>query len=603
MILVFLRTIAFFTAINILYPKETPRIFKISFSLFLSIVISQTMDLQSISQIDNKGTLLLYGICETLTGLMLGYVTNICFESIKFAGSLIDQQLGLSMANIYDPSTQTQSTLISNIMYWMSIVIFLNLNGHHILINGIRYSFEAIPLGQSIISNDIGYILDIFIYCITTGFKIAVPIVLALIIVEFIMGLVSRSVPQLNVMIVGMPIKILVGLAFFMIALPFMVKEIIELINNIPNIYEGTFGAAPLFYMLSKDDKTEEATPKKKKDARKKGNIPKSKEVSLALTLVGFTLSIGVLSPYLVDNFKAILINYLNLDFKMNISYITLQGLMIQSLIFFFKLFLPIGAMFLVIGIISNLAQTGFLFTGEGIKPSFSKINPINGFKNMFSMKSMGNLAKNISIIVILGYIGYGFIKEKYIDILKLSNVYIPTLIYTVKDILYSILFKISIALVFIALLDYLYQRYTHKRDLKMTKQEIKEEFKQMEGDPQIKGKIKQKQRQLATQRMMQKVPEATVIVTNPTHIAIAIKYEQGKSKAPMVVAKGADYVALKIREIAKENDIPIIENKPLARLIYKKVEIDQEIPEEMYQAVAEILVAIYKIKNRYKTK
>lgn len=603
MILVFLRTIAFFTAINILYPKETPRMFKISFALFLSIVTSQTMDLQSISQIDNKGTLLLYGISETLTGLMLGYVTNICFESIKFAGSLIDQQLGLSMANIYDPSTQTQSTLISNIMYWMSIVIFLNLNGHHILINGIRYSFEAIPIGQPIISHDIGYILDIFIYCITTGFKIAVPIVLALIIVEFIMGLVSRSVPQLNVMIVGMPIKILVGLAFFMIALPFMIKEIIELINNIPNIYEGTFGAAPLFYMLSTDDKTEEATPKKKKDARKKGNVPKSKEVSGAITLVGFTLLIGVLSPYLVDNFKAILINYLNLDFNMNINYMKLQGLTIQSLIFFFKLFLPIGAIFLFLGLISNIAQTGFLFTGEGLKPSLSKLNPLKGLKNMFSIKSMGNLIKNILVIIVLGFMGYGFIKDNYIDILKLSNVYVPTLIYTVKDILYSILSKISIALVFIALLDYLYQRYTHKKDLKMTKQEIKEEFKQMEGDPQIKGKIKQKQRQLATQRMMQKVPDATVIVTNPTHISIAIKYEQGKSKAPMVVAKGADYVAFKIREIAKENDIPIIENKPLARLIFKKVEIDQEIPEEMYQAVAEILVAIYKIKNRYKTK
>jgi len=287
----------------------------------------------------------------------------------------------------------------------------------------------------------------------------------------------------------------------------------------------------------------------------------------------------------------------------MNINEIVLQGLTLQSLIFFFKLFLPIGATFLVLGVVANIAQTGFLFTGEGIKPSFSKLNPLKGLKNMFSLKSLGSLVKNILVIILLGFIGYGFVKDNYMNILKLSNVYIPTLLYTVKDILYSILLKITIALVFIALLDYLYQRYTHKKDLKMTKQEVKEEFKQMEGDPQIKGKIKQKQRQLASQRMMQAVPEATVIVTNPTHISIGIKYEQGAGKAPTVVAKGADYVAFKIREIAKENDIPIIENKPLARLIYKKVEIDQEIPEEMYQAVAEVLVAIYKIKNRYKTK
>jgi flagellar biosynthetic protein FliR/FlhB len=355
--------------------------------------------------------------------------------------------------------------------------------------------------------------------------------------------------------------------------------------------------------MLSTDDKTEDATPKKKKDARKKGNVAKSKEVSVAITLVGFTFLIGALSPYLVDNFKIVLTDYLTSDFKMNINYITLQSMTINGLIFFFKLFLPIGAIFLVIGVITNIAQTGFMFTGEGIKPSFSKLNPINGFKNMFSMKAMGSLIKNLLVIIVLGFIGYGFIKDNYMNILKLSNVYIHTLIYTVKDILYSILSKISIALVFIALLDYLYQIYTHKKDLKMTKQEIKEEFKQMEGDPQIKGKIRQKQRQMATQRMMQSVPDATVIITNPTHISIAIKYEQGKSKAPIVVAKGADYVAFKIREIAKENDIPIIENKPLARLIYKKVEIDQEVPEEMYQAVAEILVVIYKMKNRYKTK
>ena len=155
--------------------------------------------------------------------------------------------------------------------------------------------------------------------------------------------------------------------------------------------------------------------------------------------------------------------------------------------------------------------------------------------------------------------------------------------------------------MVIVAVADYAYQKFSHKKSLMMTKQEVKEEYKQMEGDPHIKGKIKQKQRQMATQRMMQAVPSATVIVTNPTHISIAIRYEQGKDTTPVVVAKGADNVAFKIREIAKSHDIPIIENVPLARLIYKEVEIDQEIPEEMYKAVAEVLVAVYKIKNKYK--
>ncbi|MFR8619906.1 MAG: flagellar biosynthesis protein FlhB, partial [Romboutsia timonensis] len=160
---------------------------------------------------------------------------------------------------------------------------------------------------------------------------------------------------------------------------------------------------------------------------------------------------------------------------------------------------------------------------------------------------------------------------------------------------------SITLAVAVVAALDYGYEKFSHKKGLKMTKQEVKEEYKQMEGDPHIKGKIKQKQRQMANQRMMQAVPSSTVILTNPTHISIAIRYEQGKDTTPIVVAKGVDEVAFRIREIAKSHDIPIIENVPLARLIYKEVDIDQEIPEEMYKAVAEVLVAVYKIQNKYK--
>ena len=190
---------------------------------------------------------------------------------------------------------------------------------------------------------------------------------------------------------------------------------------------------------------------------------------------------------------------------------------------------------------------------------------------------------------------------KNFEGIIKSGDIYLPYMFNIVLDLIKSILTSITLAVAVVAALDYGYEKFSHKKGLKMTKQEVKEEYKQMEGDPHIQGKIKQKQRQMANQRMMQAVPSSTVIVTNPTHISIAIRYEQGKDTTPIVVAKGADEVAFRIREIAKSHDIPIIENVPLARLIYKEVDIDQEIPEEMYKAVAEVLVAVYKIKNKYK--
>ena len=199
------------------------------------------------------------------------------------------------------------------------------------------------------------------------------------------------------------------------------------------------------------------------------------------------------------------------------------------------------------------------------------------------------------------GHIAAEFMSKNFEGIIKSGDIYLPYMFNIVLDLIKSILTSITLAVAVVAALDYGYEKFSHKKGLKMTKQEVKEEYKQMEGDPHIKGKIKQKQRQMANQRMMQAVPSSTVIVTNPTHISIAIRYEQGKDTTPIVVAKGVDEVAFRIREIAKSHDIPIIENVPLARLIYKEVDIDQEIPEEMYKAVAEVLVAVYKIKNKYK--
>ena len=607
MILVFIRLTSFFASINIIFPSGTPNMFKVAFSIFMSVIVSFTINVDV--NIATTLDLINYTVMEITTGLVLGYITSICFNSLKIAGSLIDQQIGISMANIYDPNSKEQSTIIENIMYWMGIMIFFSMNGHHRLIEGIQQSFKLIPIGESILSNNFTYIINVFVQCFIIGFKIAVPVVLALIITDLIMGLISRSVPQLNVMVIGMPLKVLVGIMFFIIALPFILNEVHNLLNKIPDILDGTLSMdnnmlgplGPLGMMLSMGDKTEQPTAKKKKDARKKGNVVKSKEIVNALTLLGILLIVYTMSDFIILELKNFIVSCLSSDFTTSIDYNTLQVLVMKLIISFMKIFLPIGGVIILFAVVGNVMQSGLLLTGDGLKPQLSKMNPISGFKNMFSLKALGNLIKSIAIIVVLFYVGYSFIEKNFEGIIKIGDIYFPYLIYTVVDLVKSLLGSICLAVVVISVIDFAYQKYTHNKDLKMTKQEVKEEYKQMEGDPHIKGKRKQKQREMASQRMMQEVPSSTVIVTNPTHISIAIRYEKGKDSTPIVVAKGADVLAFKIREIAKEHDIPIIENKPLARFIYKEVEINQEIPEDMYQAVAEVLVAVYKIKNSYK--
>lgn len=607
MIFVFIRILTFLGCINVIFPSGTPKVFKVMFSIFISFIISPFI--QADIAVHSLSQLIIYALMETLTGLVFGFITNMCFNSLKIAGSLIDQQLGLSMANIYDPNTNTQNTLIETILYWLGVMIFFSMNGHHQLIAGIQNSFNLVKVGQLILSGNFDYVINVFVQCFIIGIKIAVPMILSLLIAELLIGFISKSVPQLNVMVVSMPLKLLMGIIFIMIALPFLINKMHHLFNQIPSILDGTLSMnsdaisniGTVGFLLSMSDKTEEPTPKKKKDARKQGNIAKSAEVNKAMTFIAILVVIYMMSGSIISELQGFIVNILSGDFSMTMNDNTIKILMFKVMMSFMKIVLPISLIIMVFGILSSLIQTGLFFSMESLKPKFSKLNPLTGLKNMFSMKAIVNLIKSMVVICIMIYLGYSFMSKNFEGIIKSGDIYLPYLFNIVLDLIKSILTSITLAVAVVAALDYGYEKFSHKKGLKMTKQEVKEEYKQMEGDPHIKGKIKQKQRQMANQRMMQAVPSSTVIVTNPTHISIAIRYEQGKDTTPIVVAKGADEVAFRIREIAKSHDIPIIENVPLARLIYKEVDIDQEIPEEMYKAVAEVLVAVYKIKNKYK--
>jgi flagellar biosynthetic protein FlhB len=275
------------------------------------------------------------------------------------------------------------------------------------------------------------------------------------------------------------------------------------------------------------------------------------------------------------------------------------MALLARVLLGMFGVLFPILGTALVVGIAANVIQIGFLFTTETLKMKLNKINPINGFKQMLSPRKLVELAKNILKIIAVGYVAY----TDYINLLEKFTSYVGQDVgVSFIDIMrtaFLMALKMCLVMVFIAVADFLYQWWKYEKDLKMTKQEVKDEHKMMEGDPKIKAKIRQKQMQMSAMRMMSSVPEADVVITNPTHYAVALKYDDKVSSAPIVIAKGQDYIALKMREVATEHGIEIVENPPLAQSLYAMCEIDDEIPEDLYQAVADILVFVFKQKGK----
>ena len=601
-LMAFLRMLTFCSTVPIFFPKGTPNVMKIFIAGVLAFVIVPSINTDSMALVDSNIQILIIAANEVITGLMLGYLTNICFTIMKLAGQLMDTQIGLSMINMFDPNSNTNSTLIETLLYWVSFIVFLSIDGHHLLLKLLIQSFNSINIGKSLLTiGSVGVAINTIIEYFTIGLKIAIPIVLIILITDIVMGLVSRAVPQLNLMIMGLPVKILVGFTALTLALPMIFKGMVMAFENLPGIFNTLFKAVPLVLIFASEEKTEDATPKKKSDSRKKGQVAKSKEVPLALTLLTCTMLLALLSGYVGNELKETLYHFLNIEFT-ELSYSSLRNLMITVLVRIALTFLPVVIPIMVMGVFGNYIQVGFLFTGEPLKPKLSKLNPISGFKKIFSSRTVVELVKQLIMVTIVGFIGYSFVKENFTSLLKIGYLSVSSIPKEFSRLVVEIFVKVSMIMIAVAAADYFYQFYMHKKDLKMTKQEIKEEFKQAEGDPQIKSKIKQKQREIASKRMMASVPDATVVITNPTHIAVALKYDEGGEGAPKVVAKGADYTAIKIKEIAKENDVPIIENKPLARLMYKEVEIDGEISVDMYQAVAEILAVVYKMKKK-KTK
>lgn len=354
------------------------------------------------------------------------------------------------------------------------------------------------------------------------------------------------------------------------------------------------------FFSAEDEGKTETASAKKRDDARKKGQVAKSTEINTAFLFLAAFSSLKMFGSYMKFSLEQIFIQtFQKISSVENFFEPKYMSYYIANIFFsIIKIVGPVLLMILIAGVGASIMQVGWKPSLEPMTPKFSKLNPLSGFKRMFSSQSLMELVKAIFKILVLGNVIYSRIKIEIPTFLMLIDMSIIQILSYVAELVISIGFRIAMIFSFMAVADFGYQKYKFEDSIKMTKQEVKDEYKQSEGDPQLKGKIKQKMREMSMKRMMQSVPEADVIITNPTHYAVAIKYNPETGAAPIVTAKGADYIAQKIKEKAAENNIEIIENKPLARTLYAVVEIGDEIPPELYQTVAEILAFIYNLKN-----
>lgn len=352
-------------------------------------------------------------------------------------------------------------------------------------------------------------------------------------------------------------------------------------------------------------EKTEQPTSKKLDDARKEGQVAKSKEIANAFGLLALFLLlkfyVGSMGESFVELFEGIYGQIPDIiqmyDGMVPVGAITLvlRSMLLRMLL----IMAPVLIVAVVVAFVCDVVQVKWKVTTKPLQPKFNKLNPIKGFSRIFSANSLVELLKSIAKLGIIGYVVYSYIKDHLSEIYILYDLTLNRAIGLIGDIVIDVGIRIAAVYMVLAFLDFVYQKWKFKQDMMMTKQEVKDEYKNQEGDPQIKGKQKQRMREASMRRMMQQLPEADVVITNPTHYAVAVKYDPDKYDAPYVLAKGQDYLAQRIKEIAKENDVEIVENKPLARMLYANVEIGGLIPPELYQAVAEVLAFVYHLKGK----
>lgn len=355
----------------------------------------------------------------------------------------------------------------------------------------------------------------------------------------------------------------------------------------------------PLNLQLFAGEKTEEATPKRKQEARKKGQVVKSQEFNSAVVLLAGFAALGIFGPYIYEQMARFTTLLLGTLYREDLTVNSLAALFQQASVVAISAILPVVGATLVAGVVANFAQVGVMFSTEALTMKLERLNPIEGFKRMFSLRSLAEMIKSIAKVAMVGFLAYRTISANFGTFPKMIDMSIAASCAFLGNLAVQIGLEAAVLLLAMAILDYIYQRYEYNKSLKMSKQDIKEEYKQVEGNPQVKGKIREKMRKMSMQRMMQEIPKADVVITNPTHFAVALRYDGENMAAPEVIAKGQDIVAQRIKEIAREHDITIVENKPLAQALFKATDVGDVVPPDLFQAVAEVLAFVYRLKMK----
>ena len=352
---------------------------------------------------------------------------------------------------------------------------------------------------------------------------------------------------------------------------------------------------------LFAEEKTEKATPKKRREARQRGQVFRSIEFNSAVILIAGFLVLKLLSSYMQDKLQSVYVQYIGSQTPAD-DLFTISGIarLTQQLIYtLFIVLMPVLSLIMVSGLASNYWQVGFLFTAKPLVPNINRLNPIEGFKRIFSKRAFAELLKSFFKLAIIIYVAYSELSNSVRTLTRLAEWDLYRSFLYISETAFRTGMKIALILLLLGIFDYFYQWWEYERSLRMTKQELKEEYKQVEGDPLIRSRIRERQRQLAMRRMMQEIPKADAVITNPVHYAVALRYDPDENDAPVVVAKGQDYLALRIKEIAKENDVTVVQNSPLAQARYNSTDIGQAIPPELFHAVAEVLAYVYSIKGK----
>lgn len=347
------------------------------------------------------------------------------------------------------------------------------------------------------------------------------------------------------------------------------------------------------------EDKTEAPTPRRRHEARQEGQVARSVELSSAIGLLAALLILKFTGPALAARLRGLMIDSLTHFPTKDLTLGDLSSYLVRILLDVGTAFAPLVIGVAIVGFSATAMQVGLMISGKPLQPKFERLNPIAGIGRMFSARAGVELLKSIAKVAAVGYIVFAFLRDNSAEIAGMMGVDYRQTCSRIGTLTWDLLFRATLVMFVIAAGDYLFQRFQHEKQLRMTKQELKEDIKRTEGDPMVKSRIRQKQREATQRRMMHEVPKADVVITNPTHFAVALRYDADRSPAPVVVAKGRGLVAQKIRQIAQENNVPIVENVTLARSLYASVEIGDQIPADLYQAVAEILAYVYRLSKR----